>query len=66
MAEGPNYTWPNGDVAVLIFEEDRAKGPGVMLEKASGLFWFLKDGEKVQQISETEAGSGGERSFFLR
>ena len=54
------FTWPNGDVEVQIFEEDQPKGPGVRLEKASGLFWLLRDGKKVHQISETEAGSGGE------
>ena len=51
------FTWANGNVDVLIFEEDRPKGPGVRLEKASGLFWLLKDGDAVQQISKAEARS---------
>ena len=55
------FTWADGDVAALIFEEGRPKGPGVRLEKASGLFWLLKDGQKVQQISKSEARS----SFFF-
>ena len=53
------FAFANGNVDVLIFEEDRPKGPGVRLEKASGLFWLLKDGIKVQKISKAEA-----RSFF--
>ena len=56
LRHGPGtYTYADGDVAVLIFEEDRPKGPEVMLEKASGLFWLLKDGDAVQQISKAEA-----------
>ena len=51
------YTLASGNVAVFIFEEDRPKGPGVQLEKASGLFWLLKDGDAVQQISKEEAWS---------
>ena len=51
------FTWADGDMDVLIFEEDRPKGPGVRLEKASGLFWLLKDAQKVRKISETEARS---------
>ena len=54
------YTYANGDVDVLIFEEGRPKGPGVMLEKASGHFWLLKDGQQVRKIDRTEAWS----SFF--
>ena len=55
---GPGtYFFANARVDVLIFEEDRAKGPGVRLEKASGLFWLLEDGIKVQQISKAEARS---------
>ena len=49
------FTWADGSVAALIFEEDRPKGPGVRLEKASGLFYLLKDGRKQQQISQAEA-----------
>ena len=56
------FTWADGDVAALIFQEDRPKGPGVRLEKASGLFWLLKGNQAVQQISEAEARS----SFFGR
>ena len=56
------FTFANGDVEVGLYEEGKDKGPGVRLEKASGLFWLLKDGQKVQQISESEARS----SFFFR
>ena len=51
------YTWANGSVEVGFYEKDKDKGPGVRLEKASGLFWLLKDGQKVQKISKAEAGS---------
>ena len=59
------YTLASGNVAVLIFEEDRPKGPGVCLEKAAGLFWLLEDGEKVQQISKEEARSSFIGRFVL-
>ena len=51
------FAFANGNVDVLIFEGDRPKGPGVRLEKASGLFWLVKNGKKVQQISKEEARS---------
>ena len=60
------FTLASGNVAVLIFEEDRPKGPEVMLEKASGLFWLLKNGQKVQQISKEEARSSVFGCFQLR
>ena len=56
------FTFANGDVEVGFYEEDEDKGPGVRLE-ASGLFWLLKDGQKVKQISETEARGSFFRSF---
>ena len=54
------YTFANGSVEVGFYEEGRPKGPGVRLEKASGHFWLLKDGQQVRKIDPTEAWS----SFF--
>ena len=62
---GGTFTFANGDVDVLIFEEGRPKGPGVCLEKASGLFWLLEDGKKEQQISKAEARSSFIGRFVL-
>ena len=59
------YTFANGTVKVGFYEEDRPKGPGVGLEKASGLFWLLKNGKKVQQISQEEARSSIFGRFVL-
>ena len=52
-------TWASGDVKVGFYEESRPKGPGVRLEKDSGLSWLLKDGDAVQQISKEEARTRG-------
>ena len=54
------FTWANGNVEVGFYEEGKDKGPGVRLEKASGHFWLLKDGQQVRKIDPTEAWS----SFF--
>ena len=50
------YTFADGTVELCFYEEGDIKGPGVRLEKASGLFYLLKDGRKQQQISRAEAG----------
>ena len=55
MHGGGAYTLADGNVALLIYKENRPKGPGVRLEKASGLLWLLKDGKAVQKISQSQA-----------
>ena len=49
------YAFADGTVEVGFYAKGKDKGPGVRLEEASGLFYLLKDGEAVQQISRAEA-----------
>ena len=49
------YAWANGTVEVGFYEKGEPKGPGVVLDRASGRF-LLKDGQTQQLISQAEAG----------
>ena len=52
---GPGtYTFTDGNVELCSYEEGDVKGCGLRLEKASGLFYLLKDGKKQEQVSKTE------------
>ena len=56
MHGGGTYYHASGDIYVGFSERNERKGPGIWLEKASGSYSLMKDGQVDREITVAEAG----------
>ena len=58
------YSHANGDVVLSLHDANQHKGPGIWLEKASGRYFLLKDGQVARELSRAEAGQSAFKDLF--
>ena len=58
------HSHANGDVVLSLYDANQRKGPGIWLEKASGRYFLLKDGQVACELNRAEACQLAFRDLF--